>query len=68
MKDYAYFVPLSLVGKNVILEGDAESKIVSVDELKHYAEDAKKPQAEIDAITAPKEEIRFMASGIKVVN
>lgn len=68
MKDYAYFVPLSLVGKNVILEGDAESKIVSVDELKHYAEDAKKPQAEIDAITVPKEEIRFMASGIKVVN
>ena len=68
MKDYAYFVPLSLAGKNVILQGDAESKIVSVDELKHYAEDAKKPQAEIDAITAPKEEIRFMANGIKVVN
>ena len=34
----------------------------------NYAEDAKKPQAEIDAITKPKEEIRFVANGIKVVN
>ena len=67
MKDYAFFVPTSLVGKNVVLEGNAETKTISVDEQKHYAEDAKKSQAEIDAITTPKEEIRFMASGIKVV-
>lgn len=68
MKDYAFFVPTALIGKNVVLEGKAESKTVSIDELKHYAEDAKKPQAEIDAITKPKEEIRFVANGIKVVN
>lgn len=67
MKDYAFFVPTSLVGKNVILEGNAETKVISVDEQKHYAEDAKKSQAEIDAITKPQEEIRFVASGIKVV-
>lgn len=68
MKDYAFFVPIALVGKNVVLEGNAETKVISVDEQKHYAEDAKKSQAEIDAITKPKEEIRFLASGIKVVN
>lgn len=68
MKDYAFFVPTALKGKNVILEGDAEKKITSVDELRHYAKDAKKSKAEIDAITAPKEEIRFVANGIKVVN
>lgn len=68
MKDYAFFVPTALVGKNVVLEGNAETKLTTVDELKHYAEDAKKPQSEIDAITDPKEEIRFMANGIKVVN
>lgn len=68
MKDYAFFVPTALKGKNVVLEGNAERKIISVDEQKHYAEDAKKPQSEIDAITKPKEEIRFVASGIKVVN
>ncbi|KAF2508047.1 DUF4920 domain-containing protein [Flavobacterium zhairuonense] len=68
MKDYAFFVPTALKGKNVVLEGNAEKKITSVDELKHYAKDAKKSPAEINAITMPKEEIRFMASGIKVVN
>lgn len=68
MKDYAFFVPTALKGKNVVLEGTAERKVTSIDEQKHYAEDAKKPQAEIDAITAPKEEIRFVANGIKVVN
>ena len=67
MKDYAFFVPTALKGKNVILEGNAETKVISVDEQKHYAEDAKKSQAEIDAITKPQEEIRFLASGIKVV-
>lgn len=67
MKDYAFFVPTALKGKNVLLEGDAEIKTVSVNEQKHYAEDAKKPQSEIDAITQPKEEIRFVATGIKVV-
>ncbi|PQA91920.1 DUF4920 domain-containing protein [Chryseobacterium shigense] len=68
MKDYAFFVPTALKGKTVVLEGTAERKVTSIDEQKHYAEDAKKPQAEIDAITSPKEEIRFVANGIKVVN
>ncbi|GEN74692.1 DUF4920 domain-containing protein [Chryseobacterium hagamense] len=68
MKDYAFFVPTALKGKTVVMDGTAERKVTSVDEQKHYAEDAKKPKAEIDAITAPKEEIRFVANGIKVVN
>ena len=68
MKDYAFFVPTSLKGKNVVLEGNAVKKITSVDDLKHYAKDAKRSKAEIDAITSPKGEIRFIADGIKVVN
>ncbi|MBF4506860.1 DUF4920 domain-containing protein [Flavobacterium sp. JLP] len=68
MKDYAFFVPTALKGKNVVLEGNAEKKITSVEELQHYAKDAKKTKAEIDSITSPKEEIRFLANGIKVVN
>ena len=67
MKDYAFFVPLDLAGKTVVLDGKAYTKTTSVSELKHYAEDGKKPQAEIDAITQPKTEIRFMANGIVVV-
>ncbi|GAA3765305.1 DUF4920 domain-containing protein [Flavobacterium ginsengiterrae] len=68
MKDYAFFVPTTLKGKNVVLQGNAERKVTSVDELKHYAKDAKKTKAEIDAINLPKEEVRFLADGIKVVN
>lgn len=67
MKDYGFFVPLELIGKTVVLDTEAKLKTTSVDELKHYAEDAKKPQAEIDAITEPKQEIRLLANGILVM-
>lgn len=67
MKDYAFFVPVEIEGKTVVLDGIAFTKVTSVSELKHYAEDAKKPQSEIDAIKEPKKEIRFLANGILVV-
>ena len=66
MKDYGFFVPLDLKGKTVILDGKSFIKTTSVEDQKHYAEDAKKSQKEIDAITEPKKEIRFVAKGILV--
>lgn len=66
MKDYGFFVPDDMVGQTVILEGEAFEKVTSVNELKHYAEDAKKSQEEIDKITEPEKSIRFLASGILV--
>jgi hypothetical protein len=66
MKDYGFFVPMDMIGKTVVLEGEASIKTTSVNELRHYAEDAKKPQAEIDAITEPEKSIRFLATGIVV--
>ncbi len=68
MKDYAFFVPDNMKGKEILLNGQAYIETTSVKELKHYAEDAKKPQAEIDAITEPQQKARFTASGIKVLN
>ena len=53
MKDYGFFVPMAIADKNVVLEGIAFIKTTSVAELKHYAEDGKKSQAEIDAIKEP---------------
>lgn len=67
MKDYGFFVPTAIAGKNVVVDGKVYTRTTSVEELKHYAEDAKKPQKEIDAITQPKTEIRIMADGIVVV-
>ena len=66
MKDYCFFVPVDLQGKTVVLEGVSFIKTTSVAELKHYAEDAKKSQAEIDAIAVPEKQIRLLASGFVV--
>lgn len=67
MKDYGFFVPLDIKGKTVIIEGESFIKETSVQELRHYAEDAKKTASEIEAITQPAREIRLTASGIRVV-
>ena len=68
MKDYGFFVPTAITGKTVVIDGEAKTIVTSVDELKHYAEDAKKSKEEIAAITEPKKEIRLMANGILVIN
>ncbi len=63
-KDYAFFLPKDIAGREVVMEGYAFRDTTSVEDLKHYAEDEGKTQAEIDAITQPKEELKFLASGV----
>ncbi len=65
-KDYGFFVPKDITGKTVVFEGEAKVKTTSVAELRHYAEDAKKPKAEIMKITEPKRELTFVADGVIV--
>jgi len=67
-KDYGFFMPKDISGKKVIMDGYAFKEVTPVDELRHYAEDEGKSQAEIDAITEPKEELKFMASGVLLLN
>ncbi len=67
MKDYGFFVPLAVKGKTVVIDGTVALKTTPVSELKHFAEDAKKSKAEIDAIIEPKKEISILASGIVVI-
>lgn len=67
MKDYGFFLPLAAKGKTVVLEGEVKIKNTSVEELRHYAEDAKKSKEEIAAITKPEKEIRFTAKGIMIL-
>ena len=67
-KDYKFFMPLNIVGKDVVLTGQAKKTITSVEMLKHYAEDAGKTKEEIEKITEPKTEIEFIATGVLVVN
>ena len=63
----AFLVPLVLNGKTIVAEGTATLKETTVEMLKHYAEDAGKTKAEIDAITEPKKEIVLQAKGILVL-
>jgi len=63
-KDYGFFVPKDISGREVIIEGHAFREVTSVDELRHYAEDAGKTKEEVEKITEPKEEFKFLASGV----
>lgn len=67
-KDYAFFMPKNLAGKKVVMQGTAYKDVTSVDELRHFAQDAGKSKAEIEAINKPKEELKFMASGVLVLD
>jgi hypothetical protein len=66
-KDYEFFMPKDLAGKKVVVDGFAERKETSVEDLKHFAEDAKKSEAEIAKITKPKKEIVFEAKGVVIL-
>lgn len=66
-KDYAFFMPKDIAGKKVVLDGFAERKETSVEDLKHFAEDAKKSKDEIAKITMPKKEIVFEAKGVVIL-
>lgn len=63
-KDYGFFMPKDISGKTVIIEGKAQKVTTSVDDLRHYAEDAGKSADEIAQITQPEVEITFVADGV----
>jgi hypothetical protein len=65
-KDYGFFMPKDIVGKEVVLEGEASIKEVSVKQLQHYAKDAGKSDEEISKIKHPKKETQFVAAGVLV--
>lgn len=66
-KDYAFFVPKEgAENHTAIVSGKAFIEETSVDQLKHEAKDAGKTQAEIDQITQPSKNYRFMANGVLI--
>lgn len=67
-KNYGFFMPKDISGKKVIMDGYAFKEITPVEELRHYAEDEGKSAEEIALITEPKEELKFMASGVLLLN
>lgn len=63
-KDYGFFMPTDIAGKEVIIEGEAKFDTTSVEMLRHYAEDEGLPQEEIEKITEPEIDISFIADGV----
>ena len=66
-KDYGFFVPKDIGGKTIVFEGVAFRDTVSVEDLKHYAEDGGKSEEEIAAITQPEINTAFLADGVVVI-
>lgn len=64
-KDYGFFMPKDLTGE-VIVEGVAFVDEMSVEDQRHYAEDAGKTPEEIAAITEPKRTLSFISHGVLV--
>ncbi len=65
-KDYGFFMPKNIAGREVIVNGKAFVSEMSVEEQRHYAEDAGKSKEEVEAITAPKITYSFEADGVLV--
>jgi hypothetical protein len=63
-KDYAFFVPTNSQGFPIILDGVATMTTTDVETLRHFAEDQGKTVEEVAAITEPKREITFEATGV----
>ncbi|KAA2218206.1 MULTISPECIES: DUF4920 domain-containing protein [Maribacter] len=67
-KDYGFFVPRHIAGKNVVVDGLAFVEEMSVEDQKHYAKDAGANEEELSKITTPKKTYGFEASGVLIKN
>ncbi|WP_346883587.1 DUF4920 domain-containing protein [uncultured Algibacter sp.] len=65
-KDYGFFVPKDISGKQVIVNGKAFVKEVSIEEQQHYAKDAGKSESEIASIVKSNKTYLFEADGVLI--
>ena len=66
-KDYGFFMPKNIINKEVIVNGKAFISQISVDEQRHYAEDAGKSDDEIAKITEVKKTLSLEADGVLLI-
>ncbi len=65
-RDYGFFVPKDIDGKDVVVEGTVYMETTSVEDLKHFAEDEGLSAEEIANITEPETALTFVADGVIV--
>ncbi len=66
-KDYAFFVPKDIKGREIVIEGIAKTDSVSIEEQRHFAEDSGLSKTEIQKITTAKVILAFEAKGIVIL-
>lgn len=66
IKDHEFAVPKNMSGHKAIVKGTAMKKTVSIEELRHYAEDGGKTEEEIAQIIESKTEIRISATAMVI--
>jgi hypothetical protein len=66
-KDHFTIPPKTKIGTQAYLHGIAYMDTISVDLLRHFAEDAGKSKEEIEKITKPEFELSFEADGITLI-
>lgn len=64
-KDYAFFMPKDASGRTAIVEGEMKLKQETVEETRHYLEDAGKKD-EAAKVTEGRKILTFMASGVAI--
>ena len=66
-KDYGFFVPKTgIEGKQILMSGMIFRDTITVERLRHYAEDAKKSKEEIELITVPEYKINMVANAVAI--
>lgn len=68
VKNHAFLMPENIVGKTVLIEGNATVKETTEEMRKHYAEDAGKSKEEIAKIKGSEKDVQFSAKGVKVLD
>ncbi len=66
-KDYGFFVPKDIAGREVIFTGQVKYTETDVATLRHFAEDEGKTEEEVLAITEPEQSYNFVATGVKLL-
>lgn len=65
-KDYAFFVPLDCSGKTATMKGIVKKETISIEDQKHFLMDEGADSTKIAAVTEPKVEFTFLASGVRI--
>ncbi|MHC4080965.1 MAG: DUF4920 domain-containing protein [Planctomycetota bacterium] len=65
-QDYGFFVPMNASGREVVMHGTSVAQVASIEELRHYAQDAGKSAEEIAAITEPETRVTFFADSVYI--